>query len=210
VLSLIKRSIMARSRSSKTAHFFSICPTGSKVLDVGVSGKHIPEQPLNHLLEHYIRDPSSYTALGLDDMSALQAAHPRMTFVQYDGITMPFADHEFDWIYCNAVIEHVGSESDQLRFLSEMLRVSKHVFFTTPNRYFPIEVHSTTAFLHWNRRAFDRWARAYKPWLSNERLRLLSRDDLVSLLKRTPVRNYTIYSNRLLGLTMTFSVVADS
>ena len=151
------------------------------------------------------------TLRSLDDMSALQAAHPQMRFVQYDGITMPFADHEFDWIYCNAVIEHVGGEAAQERFLSEMLRVSKHVFFTTPNRFFPIEVHSSKILLHWHRAAFDNWARRTgRLWLDSEHLRLLSERDLRALLKKTRVREYEIRQNRFLGLTMTFSVVAHS
>jgi 2-polyprenyl-3-methyl-5-hydroxy-6-metoxy-1,4-benzoquinol methylase len=44
--------------------------------------------------------------------------------VRYDGNVMP-------------VIEHVGDEEDQVCFLREMLRARRHVFFITPNRFFP-------------------------------------------------------------------------
>jgi len=37
------------------------------------------------------------------------------------------------------VIEHVGDEDAQLLFLNEMMRVAKNVFFTTPNKYLPVE-----------------------------------------------------------------------
>jgi SAM-dependent methyltransferase len=60
-----------------------------------------------------------------------------------DGRSLPFENRSFDWVFSNAVIEHVGNWEDQRQFASEIRRVaSKGFFITTPNRYFPIEPHA--------------------------------------------------------------------
>jgi len=60
-----------------------------------------------------------------------------------DGRALPFESQSFDWVFSNAVIEHVGDWNDQLRFAEEIRRVaSKGYFVTTPNRHFPIDPHT--------------------------------------------------------------------
>ena len=62
---------------------------------------------------------------------------------------MPFADGEFDIVFSNAVIEHVGGREQQRRFVEESLRVARRAFVTTPNRWFPVEVHTRLPLVHW-------------------------------------------------------------
>jgi hypothetical protein len=47
------------------------------------------------------------------------------------------------------VIEHVGDRDRQQAFVHEALRVGDRVFLTTPNRWFPVEVHTRLPFVHW-------------------------------------------------------------
>ncbi len=55
----------------------------------------------------------------------------------------------FDVVFSNAVIEHVGDRERQEALVREALRVGRRVFVTTPNRWFPIEVHTRLPFVHW-------------------------------------------------------------
>jgi len=60
-----------------------------------------------------------------------------------DGCSLPLATKSFDWVFSNAVIEHVGGWERQKLFADEVRRVArKGYFITTPNRHFPIEPHT--------------------------------------------------------------------
>ena len=81
-------------------------------------------------------------------------------------------DGAFDVVYSNAVIEHVGGRERQRRFVREALRVGRRVFLTTPNRWFPVEVHTRLPLVHWlpddlADRAYDL---AGKPWAKENHL----------------------------------------
>jgi SAM-dependent methyltransferase len=52
-----------------------------------------------------------------------------------------FTENDFDIVFSNSVIEHVGTFQDQVQMADEVQRVGKHYFVQTPNRFFPIEPH---------------------------------------------------------------------
>jgi hypothetical protein len=51
------------------------------------------------------------------------------------------ADQEYDVVFSNSTIEHVGSRHDQYKVAAEVRRVGIRYFIQTPNRNFPIEPH---------------------------------------------------------------------
>ena len=69
-----------------------------------------------------------------------------------DGRNLPFDDNHTDMVLANAVIEHVGGLADQATFIAEQTRVAHCWVITTPNRWFPVESHTSVLFRHWSRR----------------------------------------------------------
>jgi hypothetical protein len=72
-----------------------------------------------------------------------------VTWVTGDGCSLPFSDAAFDIVFSNSVIEHVGSFERQQQFAQEIARVGRAYWVQTPNRWFPVEPHLLTPFLHW-------------------------------------------------------------
>lgn len=52
-----------------------------------------------------------------------------------------YEDKSFNLVFSNSVIEHVGDFTAQRKMAKEMMRVGKHCYLQTPNRYFPLEPH---------------------------------------------------------------------
>ena len=72
----------------------------------------------------------------------------QFSFRKIDGTKLPFGDESFDIAYSNSVIEHVGNWDKQVKFADEVRRVAKYYYVQTPNRWFFIEPHFITPFIH--------------------------------------------------------------
>ena len=77
------------------------------------------------------------------------------SWVAGDGRALPFRDGAFDIVFSNSVIEHVGDAASQQRFAREVARVGRSFWVQTPNRWFPVEQHLLTPFLHWLPRSWQ-------------------------------------------------------
>lgn len=133
-----------------------------------------------------------------------------MHAVRYGGGTFPFRDGAFDVCWSNAVLEHVGGEDAQVAFLKEIRRVARRGFVTTPNRCFPVEVHTRVPLLHLvlSRPRFDAFLRRIgKGWAAGDYMRLLTEADLRRLLRRAGVPRFRILRNRLGPFTLDFVAV---
>ena len=135
---------------------FPVTPA-TTVLDIGVSTVETPEA---NALEKLYPYRGMLTCAGLADGREFTRSHPGLNYVRIErGGKLPFADGQFDVAYSNAVLEHVGTAKDRAFFLSEALRVAKGIFFTVPNRWFPIEHHTGICLLHYSSAAFRRLLR---------------------------------------------------
>ena len=178
--------ISLRSRRRKFALFMeTMAPTAATtVLDLGADDAAFGAQggcsTLN-FFEQLYPWPAQITALGVTPGERFRASYPEVPYVQGDALALPFPDGAFDVVFSNAVIEHVGGEEEQRRFVAEALRVGRRAFITTPNRWFPVEVHTRLPLVHWLPEAVSH--RAYdlvgKPWAKQNRL--LGRGTLADL-----------------------------
>ena len=170
-------AISLRSRRRKFALFMeTMAPTAeTTVLDVGADdsafGEHERCGTLN-FFEQLYPWPGQITALGLNEGTRFRESFPNARYVQGDALELPFADGEFDIVFSNAEIEHVGGREQQRRFVEESLRVARRAFVTTPNRWFPVEVHTRLPLVHWlpdpvAHRAYDM---VRKPWAKENSL----------------------------------------
>ena len=69
--------------------------------------------------------------------------------VEGDGRRLEFDNNEFDIVFSNSVIEHVGDFEDQKLFSKEILRVGKKFWIQTPSKSFFFEPHFLFPFFHW-------------------------------------------------------------
>jgi hypothetical protein len=178
--------VATRQRRVMYEQFVQLLEVGAEttILDVGVADDRAHGEATNYL-ENWHPYPHKITALGLGDASFLRDEHPGLTFVAGNGLFLPFRDQSFDVVHCAAVIEHVGTSQNQSLLVSECARVARRGFvITTPNRWFPVEVHTSIPLVHWFpkplHRAFLSYF-GYAYYCQEENLNLMDRNDFRSI-----------------------------
>jgi len=197
------------NRTRKYNDFINIfSPTpDTTILDVGYNDNEYRDT--ENFLEKNYPYLSKITALGIMEPRNFNISYPEVRTVSYDGNIFPFKDKEFDICWSNAVIEHVGNFDKQVFFVKELIRTGRSVFFTTPNRLFPVEIHNRMPLLHYlPKRLFDKIMIMLNKtdWI-DDKLNMLSYRKLKKLIKLTGVDNYKIIRNKILWFTLDFTVI---
>jgi hypothetical protein len=200
-----------RARKKMFDTYCSVMPVDRdvRVIDIGVT----PDRELadSNFFEQLYPYKDRITATSIEDAAFLEAEHPGLTFVQTNGSRLPFADREFDVAFSSAVLEHVGDRASQQRFVDEMTRVSRQFFLTTPNRNFPIELHTFLPLLHWlpqptHQRVLRAMGKSF--WAETDNLNLLRPSELTALF--TGSKRVELTSHRTLGLPSNLIVYGES
>lgn len=167
-------------RKQKLDCFFrQLCPNPTETLldvggGVGIVGEFEP-------LYRYFQ---SVQVVNLETPVIADQQFSHVAVAQADGCALPYGDRSFDWVFSNAVIEHVGGPARQRQFASEIGRVARKGYFVaTPNRGFPVDPHTLLPFYqflspHWQSkvcRFSPGYVREYEP------IDLLSARDLHNL-----------------------------
>lgn len=178
----------------------------TKILDIGFDDNEYSDTD-NYLEKHYPW-PEQITALSDQKPKNFTKRYPKVKALDYDGVNFPFSDKEFDVAWSNAVIEHVGNYERQLHFLKEIKRTCKHGYITTPNRWFPVEVHTRIPLLHYlPKKYFDKILLFFGvDWATEDYVYLLSYRKIKKLLHEAEISNYTIHRNKLLFFTLDFVI----
>ena len=171
-----------------------------KVLDVGATSDISPQSNFFSKMYPY---PQKLTTIGLENASFLEAINPGLTFKIADAKSLDFRTQEFDFAFCSAVIEHVGNKEEQAKLLNELCRVAKVVVITTPNKFFPVEFHTLTFFIHWLKPSlFRNYLRALgEEFYSKEcNLNLLGHKELAEIVTSSG-KSFSTKHKRLFGMT---------
>jgi hypothetical protein len=167
MLTQLAARVSLASRRKKFRLFMDTLQPGAEttIMDVGVGDSGFGEgggaSATHNFLEAMYPWRGQITAVGLGELPNFQRAFPEVACVRANGLDLPFADDQFDIAFSNAVVEHVGGEEAQRTFVRELCRVARRVYVTTPNRWFPVDVHTLLPLVHWlpdePRNSVSRW-----------------------------------------------------
>ena len=129
-------SLASRLRAKRNEQFKSLLdslPRPLEILDVG------GRQTVWETVKLVDQTDVHITILNLEQE---ECRHGNVHSVVGDARDMRgFHDCQFDIVYSNSVIEHVGAIDQMARMASEVRRVGRRYFVQTPYRYFPVEPH---------------------------------------------------------------------
>lgn len=135
-LSRLAAPFAARARARRHRAFFAATrvPESGRILDVGCGALGL----------RALEPKLDITGVDLDEQPAYPGA-----FLRADATAgLPFADGEFDLVYCSSVIEHVPP-ARRAAFAAELRRVGRGWFVQTPAYSFPLEPHALLPGAHW-------------------------------------------------------------
>ena len=142
-----------------------------------------------------------------------ESHYPHVTCVVGDGSDVKeFHDGQFDFVFSNSVIEHVGDFAVQKRMADEVRRVGNGYFVQTPNLYFPIEPHFLFPFFQFMplglKALLLRYFRIGWHWPTKDVQKARKTVGSVRLLRRAELAvlfpDGRIYEEKLFGLTKSF------
>jgi Methyltransferase domain len=117
-----------------------------------------------------------------------------ITVERGDACTLaPRSSGEFDLVFSNSVIEHVGGHERRLRFADTVRSLADRYWIQTPYRYFPIEPHFLAPGMQFLPIALRaevelRWPLVHTP--AKDRLDAIDTVMGIELLDRTQLRRY--------------------
>lgn len=134
------RASKARKIESIIRHYLEIdLIRGKKILDIGCGNGEI--------ISHFAADNDVY---GCDVNNQLSSeSRAAIHFERIGSTLLPYEDKSFDVVITNHVIEHVDDQLNHLKEISRVLKDDGLCFFSTPNRFFPVEPHYSIPLIHY-------------------------------------------------------------
>jgi len=145
----------------------------------------------------------------------IETSYPGLVSMAGDARNMrEFKDKEFQIVFSNSVIEHVGTYAHQRQMAEEVQRVGERYYVQTPNRFFPLEPHFLFPFFqflpvrlrvflvtHFNLGWRGNIPDKQEALQAVQEIRLLTEKELKNLFPGAKM-----YKEKLLGLTKSFIV----
>jgi hypothetical protein len=188
-------------------------PQGATVLNLGGATPHLGSILLRkeHEDPTYVEQPEQdprwrslrVIALNLDAaaMKEYRQLYPHNSALIGDGCRMPFSDKSVDIVFSNAVIEHLAPPQ-QVLMAREIMRVGRSWFVTTPNFYYPFEIHHKLPCIQFLPRFLQLFIRRrFRTYPGNEPLTLLKASQLQRLFPGSAIvkQRVTFYPETLIA-----------
>lgn len=135
----------------------------------------------------------------------------RYIYIQGDACHMDMIkDQEYDIVFSNSVIEHVGEYQRQQLFANEILRVGKKIWVQTPYKHFPIEPHFLFPFFQYIPKNISKnialyWPFSHYSFLHNMPHEILSELEKLNMLSIGDVRK--LFGNCHISYEMYFGMI---
>jgi len=160
----------------------------TRILDVGAEISPNSECNVQFIDCYPWKNNVSAINLSSEHISLIKQYYPEVDVRVGDACNLPWEDKHFDIVYSNAVIEHLGNFERQKKMATEIMRVGKSWFVTTPNRWYPFEFHMRLPFVTWLPRngyiwfgqviSYNHVKRKYMTGIRHDSLRLMTAKEL--------------------------------
>ena len=160
----------------------------TRILDVGAEISPNSECNIQFIDCYSWKNNVSAINLSSEHISLIKQYYPEVDVRVGDACNLPWEDKHFDIVYSNAVIEHLGNFERQKKMATEIMRVGKSWFVTTPNRWYPFEFHMRLPFVTWLPRngyirfgqviSYNHVKRKYMTGIRRDSLRLMTDKEL--------------------------------
>ncbi|MCP6763093.1 MAG: class I SAM-dependent methyltransferase [Fischerella sp. CENA71] len=204
---------LRKQRFSLFTPILESLPSPIKILDVGGTVKFWENTGLLDRENKNIE----ITLLNLS-FPTINSTYPNIKQVVGDARNMVnFHSNEFDIVFSNSVIEHVGSYHEQRQMANEVMRVGKRYYVQTPYLFFPIEPHFIFPLFQFFPLNFRVWllTNFSLGWYGKvapqdeareivTSIRLLNQREFVNLFPEA-----TLYKEKLFGLTKSLIVYGE-
>jgi hypothetical protein len=156
---------------------------------------------------NHVEASQDITILNLSGVAdSFLKTHHQVRYVVGDACNVTeFTDGEFEVLFSNSVIEHVGPESRMEDFAREVKRLGQSYWVQTPSKWFPIEAHCGMPFWWFYpeslRQYFlKRWSAKLPTWTEMvEGTRVLTKKQLKRLFPEAQ-----IHTERILGIPKSY------
>lgn len=160
----------------------------TRILDVGAEISPNSECNIQFIDCYPWKNNVSAINLSSEHISLIKQYYPEVDVRIGDACNLPWENKHFDIVYSNAVIEHLENFERQKKMATEIMRVGKSWFVTTPNRWYPFEFHMRLPFVTWLPRngyirfgqviSYHHMKRKYMTGIRHDSLRLMTAKDL--------------------------------
>ena len=209
-------------------NFFDKIINKKRVEMISLVKKHIKISQIKDLLDIGTTEDSSAGSSNIfckmlnkikihKSISNQKITNKRFKFCIKKSITTKFSKETIktfksDLVVSSATIEHVGSLKNQITKVGNMISLSKeYVVISTPNRFYPIELHTKLPLIHWLPKTIFRKILLLlnmKYFADEKNMNLLSKNDLKKILNIFSRKiDYKIYNIYFLGFVSNFLII---